>query len=84
MKRPATIVSLVLLLSVSLSLTAAPLHKLLSRKTDSGATVVGYKDTPPLPSTGGNAASLWVVLGFLVLLVGAAVLGMRERMLPPR
>lgn len=53
MKRRTGFVSLVVLLGVSLSVAAAPLHKLLSRKTESG-TVVGYKDTPSLPSTGGK------------------------------
>jgi len=53
MRSRTCLVSIVVLLGVSLSLSAAPLHKLLSRKTDSG-TVVGYKDTPPLASTGGE------------------------------
>ena len=38
----------------------------------------------PLPVTGGNAFTFWVAIGFLVLLVGAAIFGMRERLLPPR
>ena len=54
MKSRIPLVSLVVLLALALSLTAAPAHKLLSRKTESGGTVVGYKDTPPLPLSDGK------------------------------
>lgn len=53
MYRPARYLCLPVLFGLLLWATAAPQHELLTRETESG-TIVGYKDTPLQPWTGGK------------------------------